>query len=101
MTKNNIQPGVKDTKGKLKLNYIPPKSMVAIAKVREFGSIKYKDPWKWKEFVELDDLIEACKRHLLKRDLGEELDDESGLPHIYHALCSLAMAVEIMDRKDK
>lgn len=89
----------KDTVGKLKLNLVPPRSMEAIARVREFGVNKYKDPWGWMKACTTDEFIEAVKRHLNKRDRGEELDNESGLPHIYHALCSMAMAVELEMKK--
>lgn len=89
----------KDTKGKLKLNLVPPRAIESIAKVREFGSSKYKDEWSWVTAVKAEDLIEATKRHLLKKDLGEDIDPESGLSHLDHALCSLAMAVEIIKRE--
>lgn len=85
----------KETKGKLRLNLIPPRSLIAIAEVRAFGVDKYKDPWAWRNLVKALDFIEAAKRHLLKIELGEELDEESGLPHLHHALTSLAMAVEV------
>lgn len=92
--------GHKDTKGKLRLNLIPPEALVSIAKVREFGVRKYKDPWAWVAKVSVEDFVEATKRHLLARDRGEEIDPESGLEHIEHALCSLAMAVEVL-RKER
>jgi hypothetical protein len=86
----------KDTKGKLKLLLVPPKSLEAVAKVREFGSNKYGSDWGWVGKVDPKDLIEAAERHILKWRKGEILDDESGLPHIHHALTSLAMAAELM-----
>lgn len=91
----------KDTKGKLRLNLIPPKSLEAIARVREFGVSKYPSEWGWKTSVPKEALIEATKRHLLRMDMGEDTDPESGLPHIYHALCSLAMAVELYETTTK
>lgn len=90
----------KDTKGKLKLNLIPPRSLESIAKVREFGNAKYNSPWGWLDHVKEEDLREAAKRHLLRIDLGEDIDSESGLLHLEHALCSLAMAVELIKRKE-
>lgn len=90
----------KDIKGKLRLNLIPPQALVSIAKVREFGVSKYPSEWGWKDSVPQAALIEACKRHLLKIDLGEKVDSESGLLHLEHALCSLAMAVELSSTDD-
>lgn len=89
----------KQTQGKLKLNLIPPEAQVSIAKVREFGANKYKDAWAWKKVVKPEDLVEAAKRHLLKIDLGEYIDSESGFLHIEHALTSLAMAIQIIKER--
>lgn len=85
----------KDTKGKLRMDLIPPRALVAIAKVREFGNNKYGSPWGWLDNTDPKDFITATKRHLLQIDLGEDLDKESSIDHLYHALTSLAMAVEL------
>lgn len=90
----------KDITGKTRLNLIPPRSQEAIAKIREFGAAKYTDEWGWREVVPADQLIEAAKRHLLAYDKGEILDKESGMPHLWHALTSLSMAVEIMEMEE-
>jgi hypothetical protein len=86
---------VKDTKGKLKVSLIPPRALISIAKVREFGVSKYKDAWSWVDLVKVEDLQEAIDRHQLKIKLGETLDDESGLPHSWHIACSAAMICEL------
>lgn len=91
--------GHKDTKGKLPLNLVPPRAYESIALVRKFGNDKYGDPWAWLEATKEEDFREAARRHLLRIDMGEELDPESGLMHLEHALCSLAMAVELIKRK--
>lgn len=91
--------GHKDTKGKLRLNLVPPRAYESIALVREFGCNKYGDPWGWLEHVKEEELIEACKRHILRIEMGETNDPESNLLHLEHALCSLAMAIEIIKSK--
>jgi len=93
--------GHKDTKGKLPLNLVPPRAYASIAKVREFGNNKYNSPWGWLEHTTPDQYIEATKRHLLKLAMKEEKDPESGLLHLEHALCSLAMAVELVKLKEE
>lgn len=88
----------KDTKNKLPLNLIPPRSLESIALVRDFGNKKYKSSWGWLKGTTEGQFREAAKRHLLKIDMGEYVDQESGLLHIEHALCSLAMAIELIKR---
>ena len=91
----------KDTSGKVKLNLIPPHSLDAIARVREFGVSKYGDAWGWLNAVKEEDFIEATKRHLNAIAKGEEIDPESGHPHLWHALTSLAMATELNTRANQ
>jgi len=88
----------KDTKGKAKLRFIPYESLVAISNVREFGIKKYKDDQGWKT-VSRDDFAEAALRHIHKYFNGQLLDDESELPHLHHALCSLALAVSVQEQQ--
>ena len=38
--------------------------------------------------------IDACMRHVSKWDEGENLDEDSGLPHLGHALACLAILVD-------
>lgn len=85
----------KDTKGKPKLRYVPYDALVAIANVREFGIAKYKDDQGWR-VVPADDFAEASLRHIHKYFNGQILDPESGLGHLEHALCSLALAVAVL-----
>ena len=89
---------VKDTKGKLRFDLIPYEGLVAMAKVREFGVQKYKEPWGWCG-VKSDDFVTAAARHIMKHldPKQSDFDDESGLPHIAHAITSLAMALAVDD----
>jgi hypothetical protein len=88
----------KDTIGKLQMNLIPPRALEAVALVRTFGNNKYKDPWGWRDSgqVSVDQMLEAIKRHQNKLDRGEEIDIESGLPHVYHIACDAMMAAELL-----
>jgi hypothetical protein len=46
-------------------------------------------------------LLDSVWRHFLKVLMGEDLDDESGRPHIAHMICDLGMAHwTIMHRPD-
>jgi hypothetical protein len=58
------------------------------------GAEKY-DPFNWrKSNVEAQTYIGAALRHLLAWQDGEEVADDSGLPHLAHALSCLAILVD-------
>lgn len=81
--------------GKPKLSLVPCEIIRAIAKVREFGVKKYKDPDNWKQ-VEAERYRDAMYRHLLlyiEDPYG--IDEESGLPHLHHLACNVAFLCEM------
>ncbi len=86
--------GYKDTQGKEKLRFIPRQALVEIARVREYGNNKYGCPNGWR-LCDRDDFVEAAMRHIVKYFDGQMIDSESGLPHLSHALTSLALAVSL------
>jgi len=91
----------KDTRGKLKLNLVPNEGLEAVARVREFGNNKYPsgNPNDYIDHVKVEDLVEACRRHLLKHQKGEMYDEESFLLHLAHVATSAMMAIEILCAK--
>ncbi len=89
----------KDTNGKDKLRYIPYSALKSIAKVREYGIMKYKDDQGWRQVPEIE-FTEAAMRHVGKALSGEDIDSESGLPHLDHAICSLALAIAVRESKN-
>jgi len=84
---------VKDKNGKPQMRLILPNAAAALVRVREFGLKKYPDADNWKN-VPVCDWEDAMLRHLMKHIDGEVLDDESGMPHLWHALCDLSYMVE-------
>ena len=56
-------------------------------RVLEFGSNKY-DRDNWKKPMELKKILESMQRHLAALMDGEEVDSESGLPHMGHIMCN-------------
>lgn len=102
---SKIIPGVKDATNKDDLSLVPYAAMAAIARVREFGNNKYKDPAKWYQFDEgLPKFVTAAQRHIAKHQdavlygNGSVIDDESGLAHLDHAICTLALAIALRDK---
>lgn len=88
---------IKADEGKLKLTLVPRKIIKAIAAVRMYGCEKYGDPDNWRK-VDVERYRDALFRHLLAYlDDPYGVDDESGLPHLWHIACNVAFLCE-MDR---
>jgi hypothetical protein len=90
--------GVKHDDGKLRLDLIPPEAIRALGEIFTHGCQKYGDR-NWEQGIAPDRLYAACQRHLLAHRLGEATDPESGLPHLAHALCNLAMWLTLEQRR--
>lgn len=85
--------------GKLQLSLVPTGIIRAIARIRMYGNAKYGDPNNWKQ-VEPQRYRDAMYRHLLDyiEDPGA-VDEESGLPSLWHLACNAAFLIEM--EKDK
>jgi len=85
---------VKHDKNKPDFTYISYEMMEALAKVRAFGETKYsRDNWKLGGPNWIRRNLAACARHIWKHLRGEVNDEESGLPHLWHAACCLEHAI--------
>ena len=72
-----------------------PNALEGIAKVLTFGAKKYA-AHSWRTVPDGDARYDAAlHRHLNAMAKGETHDAESGLPHIYHALCCLMFRAEL------
>ena len=83
--------------GKLPLTLVPGNLIRACAVVRAFGTKKYKDPDNWKK-VAPERYRDAMYRHWLAYlDDPKSVDEESGIPHLFHCICNLAFLAELED----
>lgn len=89
---------VKDKKGKPRMSLILPHAAEALVRIREYGLKKYPDANNWRK-VDKADWCDALMRHLMKYLDGEEIDDESGYPHLWHALANLSYMIESDNNK--
>jgi hypothetical protein len=65
------------------------------AKVFDFGRRKYSE-WNWAKGMPWTKVIACMKRHLAAIERGEDIDPESGLPHIGHLMCNALMLEHYM-----
>lgn len=85
--------GIKDKAGKPQMRLILPRAAEALVRVREYGLKKYPDAENWRKVPQAD-WLDALMRHMMKYIGGEVTDRESGLPHLWHALCNLSYMIE-------
>lgn len=73
-------------------------ALEGLAEVLTFGARKY-GPDNWRKGMEWRRLIGAALRHLMAFSRGEDVDPESGLPHIDHLACCAMFLSEYQKRK--
>ena len=82
--------GTKHDNNKPSISLVPSSFILGIGSVFNFGGAKY-GLHNYRQGLKHSRCIDAAIRHLLAILDGEEVDNESGLLHIHHAGCSLAM----------
>ncbi len=86
---------IKADADKLRLTLVPTELVRAVAVIREYGVNKYGESESWKR-VEIQRYRDAAYRHFLAYlDDPESLDEESGLPHLWHLACNIAFLIEL------
>jgi hypothetical protein len=87
--------GQKFDADKPRFDLIPPRAERLLAKVLTFGAKKYA-PGNWQHVEDAETrYIAAALRHINAYRVGEHSDPETGLPHLAHAMCSLAFVLEL------
>ena len=88
--------------GKPDLSLIPSVAEEAMARAMMYGTNKY-GRYNYCNGHEAGKLIASAKRHLSAWYNGEENDKESGVSHLGHAMCNIAMLlrqIELGTMKD-
>lgn len=70
------------------VDLIPPQFILGISAVLLAGAKKY-NKHNWMNGMRWTEVMGGVFRHLLAFLMGEELDKETGLPHLYHAACGI------------
>jgi hypothetical protein len=93
LRQRSVTGGAKDNRGKSRVDLLPSKPLIAIGDVLEYGARKYK-PHNWRLGLAWSDTMASLQRHLLAFNDGENLDPETGRPHLAHAGCQLLFLLE-------
>lgn len=94
---NSKTGGMKGQKSQ-RMDLLPYLSLMEIAKVYGFGAEKYA-PHNWRKGYDWSLSFAALQRHLVLFWEGEELDEESGLPHLAHAGFHLLALLEFSNKE--
>lgn len=84
--------GKKYDTGKIPIHLVPFAAIEACASVLAFGRDKYGE-WNWAGGFDWSRLYSACQRHLGEWWQGDDLDKETGMSHLWHALCCVVFLV--------
>lgn len=91
-----LEEGIKHDQGKIRLDLIPVEAKEALGRVVTYGASKYADN-NWRKGIAYSRLIAAMYRHLAMFEKGVDIDEESGLRHVDHALTNLAFLATFIE----
>lgn len=85
--------------GKPRPTLVPVSLIEAVTAIRMYGSEKYHGPENWRQ-VEPQRYRDALYRHWLAYLKGEQCDQESGLPHLWHLVTNGSFLIEMEANPD-
>lgn len=83
---------VKFDSGKRRVDLVPTEAINALADILTAGAEKYGEH-NWRHGMDWSRVYGAAQRHLLAFWGGDDIDEESGMPHLWHALTNIAFLV--------
>lgn len=85
--------GLRYNSGKAEIHQVPTSNIFAIAKTLQYGSQKYAKG-NFRKGMSWMTVYDCAQRHLMKWLDGELVDEESNLPHLYHAITNIGFLIE-------
>lgn len=82
--------GARYNGGKPDFSLIPLSTLEDEARVWGYGKQKYA-AWNWAKGMAWSVPLACALRHLAAWQRGEDVDPESGLPHLAHVMCNIRM----------
>lgn len=83
-----LSKGLKYDADKPRMDLLDPTFTEGVSRVLTFGANKYA-PNNWRNGIQYTRIISAIHRHLAAIQKSEDIDPESGEPHIYHIGCNV------------
>lgn len=82
---------------KVRLNLVPPSSIIYQALAMQDGAVKY-GPYNWRaNRVIASVYVDAAMRHIQSWFDGEELASDSQKPHLGHAMACLGIIIDALE----
>lgn len=83
---------------KPRMDLVPVYPIQQLGQVLTYGANKYSER-NWEAGMDWGRPYAAAQRHLMSWWSGEDLDPESGISHLSHALCNIAFLLEFVDKQ--
>jgi hypothetical protein len=90
--------GTKKDQGKPRICLIPVEAINAAAEALMFGADKYGD-YNYRGGLKHTRILDSVFRHLTAHLNGEDVDSESGLKHLSHAIAGLSMLIWMTENR--
>jgi len=90
--------GKKNDNEKPRMDLLDAAFLEGVAEVLSFGARKYA-AHNWRGGIHYSRLIAGIYRHLGAINRGEDIDPESGKPHVYHIGCGTMFLASMMQTR--
>jgi hypothetical protein len=84
--RNGSEEGIKLDDGKPQMDLLDSEFLEGLSRVLSFGAKKYS-AHNWRKGIHVSRLVAAAYRHLGAINRNEDIDSETGLPHVHHLAC--------------
>ncbi len=80
------------------MDLVPPELLTAVAPILAFGAEKYGER-NWEKGMKWSRVFGALMRHMWAWWGGQNVDEETGKSHLWHAGCCIAFLIAYEQRK--
>jgi hypothetical protein len=88
--------GLRFNEGKTRIDLVPPSAILALSDAMTDGAKKYSEH-NWRKGMEWSKPYASAQRHMLAFWKGEDINPDSGVSHLAHAMANLAFLIEYME----